>query len=131
MVGKGPTIDKRKKEAYNKWQQNGSEIDREAYKQKRKETKVVMASIKAEEYKKCEINKWKPKMKTVLEKIAKQMKKERQVVSRGKYIKDKQGDIRVNDNEIVDRWKEYFMVLLNEHNDYKINETAIKENYRG
>ena len=29
--------------------------------------------------------------------------------------------------EIMDRWKEYFMVLLNEHNDYKINETAKTE----
>ena len=36
----------------------------------------------------------------------------------------KKGDIRVNENEIMDRWKKYFMVLLNEHNDYKINETA-------
>ena len=31
-----------KKVAYKKWQQNGKEIDREAYKQKRKETKVVI-----------------------------------------------------------------------------------------
>ena len=37
-----------KKEAYKKWQQNGEEIDMEAYKQKRKETKVVIASMKAE-----------------------------------------------------------------------------------
>ena len=28
-----------KKEAYKKWQQNGKEIDRESYKEKRKETK--------------------------------------------------------------------------------------------
>ena len=41
---------RKKKEAFKKWHQNGSEIDREDYKQKRKETKVVMASIKAEEY---------------------------------------------------------------------------------
>ena len=27
----------------------------------------------------------------------------------------------------MDKWKEYFMVLLNEHNDYKINETAKME----
>ena len=33
----------------------------------------------------------------------------------------------MNDNEIMDRWKEYFMVLLNEHNDCKINETAKTE----
>ena len=33
-------------------------------------------------------------------------------------------DIRVNENEIIDRWKEYSMVLLHEHNDYEIDETA-------
>ena len=51
------------------------------------------------------------------------MKKDRQDVTGGKNVKDK--------NQIMDRWKEYFMVLLNEHNDYKINETAIKGNHRG
>ena len=32
-----------------------------------------------------------------------------------------------NEYEIMDRWKEYFMVILNEHNDYKIDETAKTE----
>ena len=52
-----------KKEAYKIWQQNGSEIDREAYKQKRTKSKIVMASITVEEYKKWERNKGKPEMK--------------------------------------------------------------------
>ena len=55
------------------------------------------------------------------------MKKNEQDVSGGKYVKDKKGDIRVNENEIMDSWKEYFMVLLNEHNVYEINETAKTE----
>ena len=63
-------------------------------------------------------------MKTELFRIAKQMKKDRQDVTGGKYVNDKKGDIRVNENEIMDRWKKYFMVLLNEHNDYEIDETA-------
>ena len=63
-------------------------------------------------------------MKTAQIKIAKQKKKNRQDVSGRKYVKDKKGDIRVNENEIMDRWKEYFMVLLNEHNVYEINEKA-------
>ena len=37
-----------KKEAYKKWQQNGREIDREAYKQTRKDAKVVVANIKTD-----------------------------------------------------------------------------------
>ena len=53
-------------------------MDREAYKQKRKETKVVAERIKAEEYNKWERNKGKSKMTTDLFKIAKQMKKDRQ-----------------------------------------------------
>ena len=32
----------------------------------------------------------------------------------------------MNDNEIMDRWKEYFMVL-HEHNDYEIDESAKSE----
>ena len=40
---------------------------------------------------------------------------------------DKKGDICVNDNEIMDRWREYFMELLNEQNDYEIDETARTE----
>ena len=55
-----------KKEAYKKWQQYGSEVDKETYKQKRKEAKKAVASIKAEEYKKWEENKGKPMMKTDL-----------------------------------------------------------------
>ena len=55
------------------------------------------------------------------------MKKDGQNVLGGKYVKDKKGDIRVNNNEIVDRWKKYFMVLLNEHNGYEIDETAKTE----
>ena len=77
-----------------------------------------MASIKAEEYKKLEKNKGKPKMKTELLRISKQKKKDRKDVTGGKYVKDKKGDIKVNDNEIIDKWKEHFMVLLNEHNDF-------------
>ena len=44
----------------------------------------------------------------------------------------KKGNIKVNDNEIIDRWKEYLMVLRNEHNDYEIDETAktIEGNHR-
>ena len=89
-----------------------------------------MASIKAQEYKKWERNKGKPKIKTEPLRVSKQKKKDRTDVTGGKYVKDKKGDIKVNDNEIMDRWKEYFMVLLNDHNDYKINETA-EGNYRG
>ena len=33
----------------------------------------------------------------------------------------------MNENEIMDRWKEYFMVLLNKHNDYEIDESAKTE----
>ena len=40
-------------------------------------------------------------MKTELIKIAKQKKKDRQDVTGGKYVKDKKGDIKKNDNEIM------------------------------
>ena len=70
-----------------------------------KKLKVVIANIKAEEYKKWERNKGKPEMITELLRISKQKKKDRQDVTGGKYVMDKKGEIRVND-EIMDRWKE-------------------------
>ena len=94
-----------KKKSYKNWQHNGEEIDREAYNQKRKKTKVVMASRKAEEYIIWERNKGKPKMKTELLKISKQKKMDRKDITGGKYVKDKKGDLKVNDNKIMDRWK--------------------------
>ena len=64
----GTTSDKRKKilqEMATKWKRNWQG----SIQTERKETKVVMASIKAEEFKKWERNKGKPKMKTELLKI--------------------------------------------------------------
>jgi len=40
--------------------------------------------------------------------IAKQMKRERQDVIVEKYIKHKKGEIKVNEKEIIEWWKEYF-----------------------
>ena len=71
-------------------------------------------------------------MITELLRISKQKKMDRKDVTGGKYVKDKTGYIKVNDNEIMNEWKVYFMVLLNEHNDYEIDESAktIEGNHR-
>ena len=64
------------------------------------------------------------KKKADLFRIAKQMKKERQDVLGGKYIKDSRGEVKAEERKIMERWREYFEDLLNEQNDYQVEETA-------
>jgi len=52
------------------------------------------------------------------------MKKERQDVIGGKYIKKKKGDIKVNEKEIMERWKEYFSKHLKKQSEYQLDEVA-------
>jgi len=44
-----------------------------------------------------------PKQRVDLFRIVKQKKRERQDVIRGKYIKNKKGEIKVNNTEIMER----------------------------
>jgi len=40
------------------------------------------------------------------------------------YIKNNKREIEVNEKEIMERWKEYFSELLNEHSEYQLDEVA-------
>ncbi len=54
--------------------------------------------------------------------IAKQMKKERKDVIGAKYIMDERGDIKIQKEEIMGRWRSYFKDLLNEENEHHLEE---------
>ena len=112
-----------KKGAYKKWQKSGEENDRIAYKQKKKQSKKEIASAKRNVWDEWMKISGDSKKKGDLFKIAKQMKRERQEVVGGRYVKDSKGEIKVEEKEIMERWREYFEKLLNEQNEYQINNT--------
>ncbi len=53
---------------------------------------------------------------------AKQIKKERKDVIRAKYIKDERGDIKIQKEEVMDRWRSCSNDLLIEENEYHLEE---------
>ena len=55
-------------------------------------------------------------------KIAKQMRKDREDVKGTKFIRDERGDILVEQADILDRWRQYFCLLLNKENEYRIDD---------
>ncbi len=55
-------------------------------------------------------------------KMAKQMKEERKDVTGARYVKDEHGNIKVEEADIMQRWKRYFSEPLNEENQYEIED---------
>uniref|UniRef100_A0A6A7FPU9 Retrovirus-related Pol polyprotein LINE-1 n=1 Tax=Hirondellea gigas TaxID=1518452 RepID=A0A6A7FPU9_9CRUS len=63
-----------------------------------------------------------PEGKGKMFRIAKQMRKDRKDIVGAMFIKDEAGDIKVEERGIMERWKRYFEQLLNEENEYEIEE---------
>ncbi len=55
-------------------------------------------------------------------KMAKQMKEERKDVIGARYIQDEHGNIKVEEADIMQSWKRYFSELLNEENQYELED---------
>ncbi len=58
--------------------------------------------------------------------IAKQMK-ERKDVRGAKFMNDERGDIKVQEEEILENWREFFEDILNEENEYNQEEIDVVE----
>ncbi len=54
--------------------------------------------------------------------MAKQMKEERKDVIGARYVKDKYGNITVEEADIMQSWKRYFSEILNEENQYELED---------
>ena len=72
-------------------------------------------------------NKWNEKSKSKngrneMFKIAKNMKSDNKGLRGSKYIKNANGELIVNDNEVLNRWRNYFEKLLNEMSCYYTDE---------
>lgn len=118
---------KEKKAAYRKWQKSKVEEDKQFYQEKKRQAKREVAKAQRESWEEWSREKETLDLKKEMFKIAKQMKKEKKDVVGAKYIKEEQGNIMVDEKEIMERWRRYFRGLLNEENDHNIEEVVMVE----
>ena len=74
-------------------------------------------------------NKWNENIKSKngrneMFKIAKNMKRDNKDLRGSKYIKNANGELIVKDNEVLDRWRNFFEKLLNEMSCYYTDEVV-------
>ena len=55
-------------------------------------------------------------------KIAMQMRKERKDIVGSKYVRDESGILKLKEEKVMERWRSYFSFLLNETNEYQLEE---------
>ena len=113
---------KDKKVAYKKWQKSKEEGDKQEYQEKKRQAKREVDKAKREVAESWSRDRKISEQKKEMFKIAKQMKKEGRDVAGAKFVKDEEGDIKVNETEVQERWRGYFRNLLNEENPYRIEE---------
>ena len=107
---------RRKKEAFKKWQMQGGNELKEAYKNPKREAKAAVAKATNEAYKE-----WYGKMGTeegerMIYKVAKQRTRSRRDVGEVNVIEDQIGEMLTDEVKIKERWREYFSNLLNVEN---------------
>ena len=105
-----------KKDAKKKWDASGRQEERDIYRQANKEAKKEVASSKAhamdEVYKELET----PEGERNIYRIAKARDKSAKDFTQIRQIKDEQGVVLWEHDQIIERWKGYFGKLLNEEN---------------
>ena len=116
-----------KKKSFKLWQRTKSEEDREIYKVKKREAKRQVAQAR-----RIVLEEWSQNLNTAegknrMFKIAQSMRKDRKDVKGAKYIKDENGEIKIKEEEIMSRWKQYFEKLLNECNEYDLEDVSRTE----
>ena len=120
-------IIKEKKAAFRKWQRSGAEVDKEVYKRKRREAQRMVGDVKKEAW-----SQWCQDLNTregrnKLFRVASQMKKDKKDIQGSGFIKDENGIILVEQNEVAERWRRYFQELLNEEYGNQIEECDVVE----
>ena len=108
----------KKRDAFNRWRKFNLDQYKNDYIYWKNETKkkVTKAKMKA-------FNKWNENIKSKnrrneMFKIPKNMKMDSKDLRGSKYIKNANGELIVNDNEVLDRWRNCFKKLLNETSCY-------------
>lgn len=115
---------KEKKNAFKEWQsvdENDKDLKgtkRVNYNECKKRAKKVVAIARATEQNKLYDSLDRPEGQKHLYRIAKSREKNARDVTQIKCIKDNDGRVLTNDEEIKGRWKAYFEKLMNEENDW-------------
>ena len=105
-----------KKEAFKKWQRTRMEVDKMIYKQKTKEAKRKVAIAKREAMERWSENLHTSSGQAKMFRMAREMKKDKADIVGSNYINDESGNVRIEESEVVDRWRRYFEDLLNQEN---------------
>ena len=111
-----------KRKAFKIWQKDEQPGSREIYREKKRIAKREVAKAKHNAYTEWSRGRKTAEQKKEMFKVAKQMRKDNKDVAGGRIIKDSGGQILIEEDKIKIRWKEYFQQLLNERNEYQIEE---------
>ncbi len=113
---------KEKRDAYKRWQRERTEGNKGRYNEKSRIAKRAVAVAKGWAWTEWSQNINTAEGKQKMFKMAKQMKEERKVVLGARYVKDEHDNIKVEEADIMQRWKGYFSELLNEENQYELED---------
>ncbi len=113
---------KEKGDAYKKWQRERTERNKGRYKEKSRIAKRAVAVARVRASTEWSQNTDTKERKQKMFKIAKQMKEERKDVIGTRYVRDEHGNIKVEEADITQRWKRHFSKLLNEENQYELED---------
>ena len=108
---------------------NNNEETKKKYKEAKKWAKRAVARAKAEAYQHLYKAMETPDGLNMALRIAKQRSKNSKDITQPKMIKDEQGNILKEDEDIKSRWHRYFCELLNEENE-RIRREADPEVYK-
>ena len=107
----------RGKVAKKEMDRNNNEETKKKYKEAKKWAKRAVARAKAEAYQHLHKAMETPDGLNMALRIAKQRSKNSKEITQPKIIKDEQGNILKEDEDIKSRWHRYFCELLNEENE--------------
>ncbi|XP_047988405.1 uncharacterized protein LOC125228012 [Leguminivora glycinivorella] len=110
-----------KKLAFKKWQETGDDTDKADYNRAKSNAKREVAIARA----KAEANFYKELESSTTEinihKVAKDRNRKSKDITSAKYITDKNNKLLTEDNDIRERWAEYYRHLLNVTNPRNLN----------
>ena len=104
---------KQKKEAKKAWDKIRDENTKKIYKKKKSKAKKAVAMAKGRSYARLETKEGEKE----LYRLARQRDRTGKDVLHVSVIKDENGNVMVNSEAVLKRWKEYFEKLMNEENN--------------
>ena len=108
---------KKKKEAKKAWDKIRNENTKKVYKEKKSKAKKAVAMAKGRAYEDLYARLEKKEGEKKLYRLARQRDRTGKDVQQVRVIKDENGNVMVNSEAVLNRWKEYFKKLMNEENN--------------